>query len=52
MYQILLHNHHQPAIRTAQVSDSGSSNNTRQRSWTQDDTRGMGQWISQNLAQK
>lgn len=41
----------QPAIRTAQVSDSGSSNNTRQRSWTQDDTRGMGQWISQNLAQ-
>lgn len=40
----------QPAIRTAQVSDSGSSNNTRQRSWTQDDTRGMGQWISQNLA--
>lgn len=41
----------QPANRTAQVSDSGSSNNTRQRSWTQDDTRGMGQWISQNLAQ-
>lgn len=41
----------QPVIRTAQVSDSGSSNNTRQRSWTQDDTRGMGQWISQNLAQ-
>ncbi len=32
------------------IGDS-DSNNTRQRSWTQDDTRGMGQWISQNLAQ-
>lgn len=33
------------------ILGGGSSNNTRQRSWTQDDTRGMGQWISQNLAQ-
>ena len=35
-----------PAIRTTQVPSS--SDNVRQRSWTQDDTRGWGQWIAQS----
>lgn len=36
----------QPLIRTT-PSDS-NSNSARQRSWTQDDTRGWGQWIAQS----
>ena len=35
-----------PAIRTTQVPSS--SDNVRQKSWTQDDTRGWGQWIAQS----
>ena len=38
----------QTPIRTAPTPSDSGSNSTRQRSWTQDDTRGWGQWIAQS----